>query len=60
MVIPREGPNPPPEEKIAFLDESAVKTSIIRPSEESLVNALRSEPSLQLAMCSSRGGQLFS
>lgn len=41
MVIPREEPKTPPEKKFAFLEESAVKTSIIRSWEESLMNPLR-------------------
>lgn len=35
MVTTREGPKTLPEKRIAFLEESAVKTSVLRSSEES-------------------------
>lgn len=62
MVITREGPKTLREKRIAFLEESAVKTSVLRSSEESPTNPLGGEgdPFLKLAMCNSRGGQLFS
>lgn len=40
MLMPREGPKTPPEKRIAFLEESVVKTLIMRSWEETLVNRI--------------------
>lgn len=43
IVIAKEGPQTPPEQKIASLEKSGVNTSVMRSREENLVNPLGSK-----------------